>query len=70
MQRVRHLLNARLLQTFFQDRQCFVERHPCLQQMGDLLRKNEQLAVGNFQSLRGRRGRSAVSAYDFRLRGD
>src|SRR4029077_11252938 len=54
MQRMRHLLNARLLQTLSQNRQRFIERHPRLQQMRELLGENEQLPVRDFQVLRGR----------------
>src|SRR5712691_10286116 len=54
MKRTRHLLDARLLETLFQDRQSFVERLAGLKQMAELLSKNEQLAMGNFQLLRWR----------------
>src|SRR5437016_8110230 len=55
MQRSRHLLHARLLEPFFQDRQSLVQRHAGLEQMRELFRENEQLTLRNFQSLRWRR---------------
>ena len=51
MQRSRHLLQARLFETLFHDRQSLVERHSRLQQMGELLGKNEQLSVRDLQAL-------------------
>src|SRR3989442_979555 len=70
MQRMSHLLNTRLLQTFFQNRQRFVERHPCLQQMGKLLGKNEQLPVRNFQVTRGSFRWRAASRNHLRFRAE
>src|ERR1700736_954152 len=52
MQRASHLLHSRLLEPFFQDRQSFVQCHPGLKQMGELLGKNEELIVRDFQVLR------------------
>ena len=52
MQRVRHLLDARMFQPFPQNRQSLVQRHAGLQQMRKLLSENEQLAVRNFQAFR------------------
>jgi hypothetical protein len=52
MQCVRHLLDARMLQALFQDRQSLVERHSRLKQVAKLLGKNQQLSVRNFQILR------------------
>src|SRR4030095_12027767 len=67
MQRMRHLLDARLLQTFYQNRQSFVERHARLQQMSELLGENEQLTVRDFQILRRRRGWCAIGWCRFGL---
>jgi hypothetical protein len=61
------LLNARLLQTLFQDRQRFVERHSRLQQMGKLLGKNEQLAMWDFQVARGTFRLRGARRYDLRF---
>src|SRR6267143_87191 len=61
MQRMCHLLNARLLQTLFQNRQPLVERHARLEQMSELLGENEQLTVRDFQILRGGRGSCAIA---------
>jgi hypothetical protein len=41
-------LHARLLEALFQHRQSFIERHTGLEQMPELLGKNEQLAMRNF----------------------
>src|SRR5437773_11745743 len=54
VQAVRHLLEARLLEALFQDGKTFVEGHSGPQEMGELLGKDEQLAVGEFQFLRRR----------------
>ena len=67
MQRMRHLLDARLLQTSFQNRQSFVERHARLEQMSELLGENEQLTVRDFQILGGRRGSCAIALCRFGL---
>jgi hypothetical protein len=67
MERMRHLLDAWLLQTFFQNRQSFVERHARLQQMSELLGENEQLTVRDFQILRRRRGSCAIAWCRFGL---
>src|SRR2546430_15970366 len=67
MQRARHLLHSRLLEPFLQDRQSFVQRHPGLKQMGELLGENEKLIMRNFQALCLRGGSGSrfffVSAY-------
>src|SRR5437868_7420602 len=68
MRRVGHLLDARLLQPFFQDRQSLVERHSRLQQMGELLGKNKQLAMRNFQGLSRWCGRCNISTANLRFR--
>jgi hypothetical protein len=52
MERVRHLLHARLLEAFFQNGQSLIEGHARLEQMPELLGKDQQLAVRNFQLLR------------------
>jgi len=70
MERVRHLMDARLLQPFLQDRQSLVECHSRFQQLGKLLGKNEQLTVRNFQGLLGSCGRYISSAADLRFRAD
>src|SRR6266850_4525627 len=67
MQRMCHLLDARLLQTLFQNRQPLVERHARLEQMSELLGENEQLTVRDFQILRGRRGSGAIAWRRFGL---
>src|SRR5205823_12445707 len=51
MQRMRHLVNTRMFQSFIQNRQALVERHARLQQMRELLCENEQLRVWNLQVL-------------------
>src|SRR5438067_9496524 len=68
MQRVGHLLDARLRQPVFQNRQSLVERHSRLQQMGELLGKTKSLTVRNFQGLSGRCGGCDVSTADLRFR--
>src|SRR4029077_1568288 len=67
MQRMGHVLDARLLQTFFQNRQTFVERHARLEQMSELLGENEQLTVRDFQILRGGRDSCAIAWCRFGL---
>ena len=52
VQRLCHLVDARMFQAFLEHRQSFVQRHARLQQMAELLGKNEQLSVGNFKILR------------------
>ena len=68
MQRVRHLLDARMFQPFPQNRQSFVQRHAGLQQMRELLSENEQLAVRNFQALRRRGGFGRAQQSQFSLK--
>ena len=67
MQRVRHLLDARLFQPFLQNRQSLVQRHAGLQQMRKLLSENEQLAVWNFQAFRRRGGFGRAEQPQFSL---
>ena len=70
VQRARHLLHARVLQPFLENAEAFVERHPRLQKMAELLRENEQLAVRDLEILGGRRGRGGGLAIDhLRARG-
>jgi hypothetical protein len=64
---MRHLVDARLFQTLFQNRQRFVERHASLQQMRQLLSENEQLTVRNFQVARGRFRLRSARRYDLRF---
>jgi hypothetical protein len=52
MQTASQLLEARLLQTLFQDRQSLVERHAGMQQMRELLGEYEQLALRKLQVVR------------------
>lgn len=67
MKRLRHLLNARLLQSFDQDREPLVQRHPGLEQMSQLFGENQELAVRNLQALtcRLRRHRLARAIFAF-----
>jgi hypothetical protein len=48
MERVSHLLDARLLEAFLEDGQTFVERHSGFEEMAKLFCENQQLAVWNF----------------------
>ena len=48
VERVCHLLQARLLEPLLQDRQSFIERHSGLEQMGELLGEDEQLVMRDF----------------------
>ncbi len=48
VERMRHLLHFRLLQTLLEDRQPLIERHSGPEQMAKLLGKNQQLAVRDF----------------------
>ena len=57
MQSLCHLLDARLLEPFFKNREPFVQSHPGLEQVRQLFRENKQLTVRNLERLRRKRRR-------------
>src|SRR5216684_2619199 len=51
-----YLLQARMLQTFLEDGESFVERHARLQQLAELFGKDEKLSVRDFKFCVGNAG--------------
>src|SRR3954453_5626192 len=54
MQRLRHLLDARVLESLLEHAQAFIERHSGVQKVTELLRENQQLAMRHFEIARRR----------------